>query len=72
MSSAGGVQGLLTADNSKAVYMHCNSHNILNLCVVQACSLTFIRNMNSTVTETAYFFNNNAKRQVVDKGTSKS
>ena len=47
---------------------------ILNLCVVQACSLTFIRNMNSTVTETAYFFNNSAKRQVflekvVDKGT---
>ena len=73
MSSAGGVQGLLSADNSKAVYMHCNSH-ILNLCVVQACSLTFIRNMNSTVTETAYFFNNSAKRQVflekvVDKGT---
>ena len=74
MSSAGGVQGLISADNSKAVYMHCNSH-ILNLCIVQACSLSYIRNMNSTVTESAYFFNNSAKRQgfletVVDKETS--
>ena len=30
MSSAGGVQGLTSAENSKAVYVHCNSH-ILNL-----------------------------------------
>ena len=74
MSSAGGVQGLISADTSKTVYMHCNSH-ILNLCIVQACSLSYIRNMNSTVTESAYFFNNSAKRQgfletVVDKETS--
>lgn len=47
MSSAGGVQGLLLAENSKAVYIHCNSH-ILNMCIVQACSLTFVRNINST------------------------
>ena len=39
--------------NSKAVYVHCNSH-VLNLCVVEACSLPPIRNMNSTITETAY------------------
>ena len=50
------------AENPKATYMHCNSH-ILNLCIVRACNLPSIRNMNSTVTETAYFFSNSAKRQ---------
>ncbi len=74
MSGASGVQGRLTAENSKATYFHCNSH-ILNLCIVQACSLQVIRNMNSTITESAYFFHNSAKRQhflelVVDKQTS--
>ena len=44
MSCTGGVQGRLLAENSKAVYMHCNSH-ILNLCIVKACSLPYIRNM---------------------------
>lgn len=63
MSSTGaGVQGRLTAENPKAVYIHCNSH-ILNLCIVQACSLPAIRNMNAAVTESAYFFSNSAKRQ---------
>ena len=57
-----GVQGRLVAENPKATYMHCNSH-ILNLCIVRACNLPSIRNMNSTVTETAYFFSNSAKRQ---------
>ena len=55
MSAQRGVQGRLAAENSKAVYTHCNSH-ILNLCIVQACSLQAVRNMNGTVTETAYFF----------------
>ena len=59
------------AENPKALYVHCNSH-ILNLCIVQACSIQAIRNMNSTITETAYFFANSAKRQhflemVIDK-----
>ena len=62
MASTGGVQGRLASENPKAVYMHCNSH-ILNLCIVQACSLPLIRNMNSTITETSYFFKNSAKRQ---------
>ena len=60
MSCITGVQGRLVAENPKATYMHCN---ILNLCIVRACNLPSIRNMNSTVTETAYFFSNSAKRQ---------
>ena len=55
MSAKRGVQGLLAAENCKAVYTHCNGH-ILNLCIVQACSIQAVRNMNGTVTETAYFF----------------
>ena len=62
MSGPNGVQGRLCSINSKAVYVHCNSH-VLNLCV-EACSLPPIRNMNSTITETAYFFQNSAKRQL--------
>ncbi|SMN02068.1 hypothetical protein SPONN_425 [uncultured Candidatus Thioglobus sp.] len=62
MSGANGVQGRLVAENSKALYFHCKSH-ILNLCIVQACGLQSIRNMNSTVTEAAYFFHNSSKRQ---------
>lgn len=73
MSGEAGVQGRLMAENLKAVYIHCNSH-ILNLCIVQACSIPAIRNMNSVITETAYFFANSAKRQhflelVIDKRT---
>lgn len=72
MSGESGVQGRLLADNPKATYVHCNSH-ILNLCIVQAC-IREIRNMNSTITETAYFFSNSSKRQhflemVIDKAT---
>lgn len=74
MSGANGVQGLISAENSKAVYVHCNSH-VLNLCIVDACSLRPIRNMSSAITETANFFHNSAKRQVflekvVDNRTS--
>ena len=54
LSAERGVQGLLAAENSKAVYTHCNGH-ILNLCIVQACSIQAARNMSGTVTETAYF-----------------
>ena len=62
MSARRGVQGLLIAENSKATYVHCSSH-VLNLCIVQACSLTSIRNMNGAITESAYFFENSFKRQ---------
>ena len=54
------VQGRLLAENPQAIYIyiyiytHCNSH-ILNLCIVEACSLPPIRNMNSTITESASF-----------------
>ena len=71
MSSARGVQGHLLAENAKAIYIyiyiyiyiHCNSH-ILNLCIVGACSLPPICNMNSTITESAFFFQNSEKRQI--------
>ncbi len=63
MSAANGVQGRLSAENS-------NSH-ILNLCIVNACSLPPIRNMSSAITETANFFQNSAKslEKVVDDRT---
>ena len=53
MSARHGVQGILSEENTKAVYIHCNSY-ILNLYIVQACSLQSIRNMNSTVTESSF------------------
>ena len=57
MSAEYDVQGLLAAENSKAVYTYCNGHiHVLNLCIVQACSIQAVRNMNGTVTETAIFF----------------
>ncbi len=73
MSARHGVQGILNRENNKALYVHCNSH-ILNLCIVQACSLRYIRNMNGTVTESSFFFKNSPKRQtflelVIDKKT---
>ncbi len=73
MSARHGVQGILSRENNKALYAYCNSH-ILNLCIVQACSLRSIRNMNGTVTESSFFFKNSPKRQtflelVVDKQT---
>ncbi len=43
MAAQRGVQGLLLAENSLATYVHCSSH-VLNLCIVQACSLQPIRN----------------------------
>ena len=61
MAAPRGVQGILLAENSKALYIHCKSH-ILNLSIVDACSLPAIRNMNGTVTESANFFNNSPKR----------
>ncbi len=73
MAAQRGVQGLLLAENSLATYVHCSSH-VLNLCIVQACSLQPIRNMNGAITESSYFFKNSAKRQmflerVIDKRT---
>ena len=62
MSSMNGVQGRLSAENTKATYVHCNCH-VFNLCIIAACALHPIRNMNSTITGTAYFFHYSAKRQ---------
>ena len=75
MSGVSGVQGRIIADNPKATYVHCNSH-VLNLCIVQACSLQPIRIMNAAVTETAKFFENSFKRQnflekIIDKETKR-
>ncbi len=45
MAARPGVQGVLLADNSKATYVYCSSH-VLNLCIMQACSLQPIPNIN--------------------------
>ena len=55
MSSARGVQGHLLAENPKAMYIHCNSH-VLNLCILEAYNLPPIHNLNSTITESSFFF----------------
>ena len=63
MSSAvRGVQGIICASSPKAFYVHCNAH-VLNLAIVKACNLPVIRNMASTITETANFFNYSPNRQ---------
>ena len=62
MSGRHGVQGILSADNPLATYIHCNAH-VLNLCIMKACSLPFIKTMNAAVTETANFLHNSPKRQ---------
>ena len=67
------MQGILSRENGKALYIHCNSH-ILNLFIEQAYSLQSIRNMNGTVTE-SFFFLNSPKIQkflelVIDKQTN--
>ena len=49
-SQVRGVQGLISQKNSKALYVHCNSH-VLNLVIVKACSLPTIRSMAGTITE---------------------
>ncbi len=63
MSAAGrGVQGIISAENPKAIYIHCCSH-IINLAIVKACMLPVIRNMMDSITDASNFFNNSPKRQ---------
>ena len=78
MSIARGVQGCLLAENPKAMYIHNNGH-VLNLCIVEACSLPPICNMNFTITESAFFSKmvQNGKyflkiflKKVIDRSTS--
>eukprot|EP00117_Sycon_ciliatum_P039474 scpid112636/ scgid29171/ len=62
MSSAvKGVQGIICKSSPTDFYVHCISH-ILNLVVVNACSLANIQNMAGNVTEIANFFNFSPKR----------
>jgi len=63
MAAQRGVQGILLAEISEATNVHCSSH-VLNLCIVQACSLQSIQNMNGAVTESCNFFLNTPKRQM--------
>lgn len=65
MSSSGaGVQGIITQQYPKARYVHCNAH-ILNLTIVKACSERAINNMNGSVTQASFFFNQSPKRQAL-------
>ena len=75
MSVRHGVQGILSRENGKALYIHCNSH-IFEVYIAQVCSLQqSIQNTNGTVTESSFFFINSPKRQkflelVIDKQTN--
>ena len=53
---------IIQHDYPKALYIHCVSH-VLSLCVVAACSIQAIRNMNDVVEEICLFFNYSPKRQ---------
>ena len=44
---------LISQKNPKALNVHCNSH-VLNLVIVKACSLTTIRNMAGTKTDSGF------------------
>ena len=61
-SSNVGVQGRIREVSPLALYTHCHSHQ-LNLCVVKACSIPQIRNVNGTISEIAKFFKYSPKRQ---------
>ena len=70
-SSHAGVQGRICEVAPLAFYTHCQSHQ-LNLCVVKACSVPQIRNVNGVVSEISKFFYSSGKRQrffehVIDK-----
>lgn len=61
-SSRVGVQGIISQQFPKALYVHCTAH-VLNLVIVGACSERVIKNMNGSVSQAALLFNLSPKRQ---------
>ena len=57
-----GAAVIIQHDYPKALYVHCVLQ-VLNLCVVAACSIQAIRNMYGVVEEICLFFNYSPKRQ---------
>ena len=58
-----GTAALIQKQYPLAVYTHCASH-VLNLCIMEAMSIVFVRNMMSTLKEVYLFFHSSAKRQL--------
>ena len=61
----GHLQGASTLINKiqpKAVYIHCNSHQ-LNLGIMKACNVLPVSNMMCVISEISRFFNKSPKRQ---------
>lgn len=56
-----GAAARIKAIQSKAIYIHCNSH-ILNLCVATCCKQQLVRNMMDTCRVTSEFYNFSPKR----------
>ena len=57
-----GAAAVIQAKYPRAMYIHCAAHS-LNLCVVAACSVPSIRNMQATLLDLCLFFNYSPKRQ---------
>ena len=50
--------------NNKALFTHCHSHR-LNLCIQNACTVQFVRNVMDQIKDISDFFNNSVPRQAV-------
>ena len=57
-----GAAAIIQHDYPKALHVHCVSH-VLNLCLVAACSMQAIRNIDGVVEEICLFFNYSPKWQ---------
>ena len=59
-----GVVARIMTKYPKALYTHCASH-VLNLCIVEATNIVYVRNMMDVASCVARFFNNSPKRQLL-------
>ena len=57
-----GAAARIQRNHPKAIYVHCAAH-ILNLCIVAACKVQGIRNMQGTLDQICFFFNLSPKRE---------
>ncbi|XP_053398293.1 zinc finger MYM-type protein 1-like [Mercenaria mercenaria] len=63
-----GVQARIRAQYPEAIYTHCKAH-CLNLAIIHACKIGYIRNMMDIVQTVAFAFNYSAKRLLTFKET---
>ena len=57
-----GAAARIQRNHPKAIYVHCAAH-ILNLCIIAACKVQGIRNMQGTLDQIYLFFNLSPKRE---------